>query len=218
MAHTTNPTGEDLKAFLEPVMLAVGKSLPKQVNYQDRADAARLYIEGQIGRPILATTQTRRYDPPTNVRRTLELGADLLSVSSLTVEGITMVENTDFVLEPYNAAADGKPFRWIVFTTRCWPYRLMPTQFRSVVITGTWGLSTAIQAQLWQACLCQGAINCYPELALAISKGLQMLKEGDVEQMYARGKGNGPLVEEMAGWQLQVDQAINNALLVEVGL
>ncbi len=216
--HTANPDAEDLRAFLGPVMIVLGRNLPATIDYQTRIDAARNYIEGQIGRTLLPSTQTRKYDPPTNVRATLDLQADFLSISSLTVQGKAFVADTDYILEPYNADVDGKPFRWIVFLQPTWPFPILLAQRRSVVITGVVGMAATMQAQAWDAILCQGAINCYPELALSISRGRQMQKEGDVEEMYARGQNTGPLLEEREAWALRVSQAITNLQVVEVGL
>lgn len=213
------PQGADLQAFLTPVADACRITLPTSIDYQQRVDSARQMFESQIGRVLLATTQTRRFDPPTNVRSTVDLQTDLVSVTSLTAQGVVKTEGTDFLPGPDNATQDGKPFRWIEFLGGIyWPAPLPPQMRRSVVITGPFGYSLTVPTLGYDAILAQAAVNCYPDLALAISRGLQMKRQGDTEEMYARGKGNGPLFEEMSSWQLRVAQGVNNLMVTEAGL
>ena len=213
------PQGPDLQGFLEPVAAACRITLPTSIDYQQRIDQARQTFEQQIGRVLLATSQTRRFDPPTNVRGIVDLRTDLVSVTSLTVQGAAKVEGTDYLLEPYNSAQDGKPYRWIEFLSGIyWRFPLYVELRRSVVIVGMFGYALGVPTLGYDAILAQGAIDCYPDLALAISRGLQMKRQGDTEEMYARGKGNGPLFEEMISWQARVAQSINNLTPAEVGL
>ena len=215
------PDGTALQDFLQPVADALRVTLPAGIKYQSRIDSAKQKFEGVIGRRILATTQTRSFDPPISPRLLLDLRTDLLSVSSLTIQGVAQVAATDYWLEPFDAPQDGKPYRRVEFAVARWGWAGPPITAalrRCIVITGSWGYSATVPDQVYDAILAQGAIDCYPELALAVSRGLQMKREGDVEAMYARGKGNGPLFEEMSAWQLRVADAINNYLCVEVGL
>ncbi len=215
------PDGTALQDFLQPVADALRITLPAGINYQSRIDSARQKFEGQIGRRILATTQTRSFDPPISPRLLLDLRTDLLSVSTLTVQGVAQVADTDYWLEPFDATQDGKPYRRVEFAVARWGYAGSPITAalrKCIVIAGLWGFSATVPDQGYDAILAQGAIDCYPELALAVSHGLQMKREGDVEAMYARGKGNGPLVEEMTAWQGRVADGVNNLLCVEVGL
>lgn len=66
----------------------------------------------------------------------------------------TLTVNTDYVLYPYNAAADGKPWTAIVGGSN--PAYELPLRLPSVEITARWGWS-AVPAVVEQACLFQAA-------------------------------------------------------------
>lgn len=214
MGQADYPTGTNLQAWL----LATGLFANIDVDPFARIDcdqhmrSAITWFEGQVGRKMLASTGTRRFDVPTGPRNILALDADLVSCTSLTVAGVAKTEGVDFWLLPDNANQDGKPFDAIEFALS---FAFSNLQRKSILITGTWGFGLTIPDDAWEGMVAQGAFLAYPQIAINISKGTQMRREGDVEEQYGRGQKTGPLVEEAAAWQMQAGAAVGNYLRVE---
>ena len=85
---------------------------------------------------------------------------DVRSISSLVVDGVTLVENTDYYTYPLNAVAEGKPIIAIELVQpetslgnanprsgSTIPYIFEALQ-RSVVITGKWGHSATVPSDI----------------------------------------------------------------------
>ena len=90
---------------------------------------------------------------------------DLQSLTSLAVAldndndelwETTIVNDTDFDLWPYNAAADGEPWTHLVLRSGTSVLAGFPVYERSVKITGIWGW-TSVPTVVKQACLIQAA-------------------------------------------------------------
>jgi hypothetical protein len=182
-----------------------------------KASAASAEWEKRSGwNPFLAAAAdtTRYYDPPgpngqsagggsgwtRGGGRRLVLDAGLVSLTSIltgyttTDAGTALTVNEDFWLMPEQAASEGAPYEWIEFVAR---------QFgppRSVVVTGKCGFCLELPADVFEAVLQWGLWLCYPELALAVSKGLYSARTLNSELRYAGG-GMGALSNESAAWQ-----------------
>lgn len=123
--------------------------------------------------PFLAGTQTRYFDPPGPLRSpgmlgggfVLRLSNGLVSVSSLTIAGVSKTADTDFFLKPYNAPNDFKPYERIKFA--CAVYG----QPKSIVITGAWGYGAAIPDDAWLGVLDLACAMCRPEVDMALTPG-----------------------------------------------
>lgn len=117
-------------------------------------DAAQSFVEGFTGRTFLAPDPdddvTRYYNGNGRERLPIE---DLRSITSLTVDGIALTQNTDYYLYPLNAAADGEPYTRIELVQpntsfsnqnprsgHSIPYVFEELQ-RNVVVVGKWGYS-----------------------------------------------------------------------------
>lgn len=121
-------------------------------------EAASRAIDDACGRTFYQAAAATRYYTAEDGE--LLFVDDLVSVTSLTTDEIgdrtysTTWLTTDYDLEPYNAAALGKPYLWI----RQAPLgqRWFPTGRRGVKIVGTFGWP-AVPPQAKRACLIQAA-------------------------------------------------------------
>lgn len=114
--------------------------------------------------PFLAASATRYFDPPGGSPRgfaspkggsnVLRFDCGLVSLTSLSVAGVSKTQGTDFWLKPANKAASGKPYEWAEFSA---PLYGKPND---VVVVGSWGYSATVPDDAWNAVL---------ELAAAIA-------------------------------------------------
>lgn len=129
--------------------------------------AATLYIEQYCGderfgkrifeAPAPDTATVRYFDGNDDQR--LYVG-DLREITSLVVDGTTLVKDTDFFLYPLNATEHGKPYNAIELVQddtiagnrnprsgNVIPYVFQDLQ-RSVVVTGKWGYSSSVPSDV----------------------------------------------------------------------
>lgn len=90
----------------------------------DKATSRRFFAD-------VDANQVRHYTPRSAGALAID---DLIVLTSLVVDGETWVENTDFVLQPLNAPADGTPWTRICATGK--RFLIEP---RSVELTGQFG-------------------------------------------------------------------------------
>jgi hypothetical protein len=91
-------------------------------------------IERICRRSFYPTTATKKFDHPDNVQW-MSFGADLLSCTSLTVDG-TVIPSTEYYLKPSNA----KAYQWIELKKGSGYYfEWTDTDQESVSIAGIWG-------------------------------------------------------------------------------
>ncbi len=96
--------------------------------------AASRGIDGLTGRRFWTDpgTVTRHYTPRS---ANVVLIDDLVTPVTVSVNGgAALVQNTDYVFEPLNAAEDGKPYTMLTSLNSGWPSTL-----RSVAVAGQWG-------------------------------------------------------------------------------
>lgn len=130
---------------------------------------AQEYIEEYCGGGIIPkrifdaadTNSTRYYDGNGMTKLKID---DLRSITSLSVDGVALVENTDYYLYPLNATTDGKPYEWVELIqpeTRLntnsriavtSPYVFERGQ-RNIVITGKFGYSITVPKSVKLAAL-----------------------------------------------------------------
>lgn len=210
MGQTAYPALGDLMQFLLSHPSVTATSLAN-IDLAAACRAGRLDFETAVGRTMLGITQTRTFDPPYNPRAMLDLRADLASLTSLTIQGVTKVLNTDFYLGPPNADADGLPWRWIEIAA-WWPnYRVAK---RGISITGVWGFATTIPDDAWQAMLCQSALKVASQLISDQTGGLSSVQIGEIRESY----GANPLSGMIDPWKIQIASAVQQYTLVTVGL
>lgn len=218
-----NTTIYPVEADLANLITSLGVLNPKTrgsafalMNLDVKAEAAWQAWETETGfNPYLKRAGVTRYfDPPgprqsgwnnqvTNNSgggRTLTLDQGLLALTSLTA-GVTIDNPTgtlltldqDYMLQPYNALADGEPYRYIEFHYT--PYG----SARSIKAIGDWGEVSTLKALHWDAILRYGLVLCFQELALQISRGLFSVKDLNSEIRYAGRKS--ALELEMTEWR-----------------
>lgn len=124
-------------------------------------EAASRAIDDYCGRFFYQQTATVRHFAPTDAS-TLVLDVDLVSVTTLETDAgsdgtyeHTWTADTDFLLEPYNAADDGRPY-WKIVRNPTGSYSFPTSGSRPVRITGTWGWP-AVPAPVKHACIVQAA-------------------------------------------------------------
>ena len=121
--------------------------------------AASRGIDEALGRrfwPDADATQVRYYTPLRKERVYID---DLVTLTTLKTDADgdgtfenTWTANTDFVLGPLNAAADGKPYTWIDVHPRRTGSLWLPVQYpRSVQVTGKFGWA-AVPPQIVTLC------------------------------------------------------------------
>lgn len=120
-------------------------------------------IEETTGRKFVAPTpdndETRYYDGNGLKRLNID---DLRSITSLVVDGVSLVKDVDYYLYPLNAVADGKPYEAIELVQsisgsnrnpRAGTTYIFEEDQRNVVITGKFGYSASLPSAIKLASL-----------------------------------------------------------------
>jgi len=181
MAKTAYPTEIEFHAYLSDAGFSA--AFLALLDLETALAAGQSTFEEMTGRRMLATTQTREFDPPSNSWRDLDLKTDLLSVTGLTVGATALISGTDYRLLPYNAADDGRPYNMVRFN-RWWTPPPTWAERGSVVITGSWGFGTTIPEAAWQGILTLAGLSLFPAIAQSRTRGIQMWREADVTEQY----------------------------------
>lgn len=147
-------------------------------------------------------TAQRNYDPPANAAAPdagggyLDLAQDLAALTSVVyfpqgaVSGETWVENIDFWVRPYNAAADGKPFLGLELKRR-FMSPLLPAMHKSIQVTGRWGYGTSIPEDAWLAMIFRALVLMKASVQWKLSGGLVRTADTGVERLYSDDPGKG---------------------------
>jgi len=177
-------------AELETSLLAAGLSqeLIDLLDLTTAALAGRQTFEGLTGRRMLATTQTREYDPcRVSPRGVLDLRADLVTATSVTYGTQAFTVGTDVRMAPLNAADDGRPYGWLEFGA--WRfYRFsygypLPTL---ITVVGSWGYGATIPENAWMAMLYEAALSLFPQITMFIAGGMVGWSEADMSEQYGQ--------------------------------
>lgn len=198
------PTGEDFANYLIGTGLLLTNETEEWSRYIDlekHVNAAYLNFQHLTGRKFIAVTETRRFDPPTNANQTLDLGADIVSVTSLTVNGVAKTEGTDFLLSPQNNDKEGRPFFMVEFLTGVFTRPIPASQRRCVAINGAWGFSLDVDDLVAECIFAGASILAYPQLALAISKGVMLWADKNERVEFSHYADQGPLTSERKAWK-----------------
>lgn len=208
--YTYYPNAAELYQFLLGHGITPSQAMMSQLPRAQ--NAANDHFEDLINRKLLAptATATRYFDPPVNMEKVLFLGegrdGDLASFTSLVYDPTdataeTLTQNTDFVLEPFNALANGGPYTMVRFKRRWWgPVPMV--QRRSIQITGRWGYSTTIGADVFDALLAGGASNVWTHVMQSTTGGRLGYKEQDISEDFGRA-GVLPMQQLKDGWDAQ---------------
>lgn len=193
MAAIAYPGSGDLVARLEAHGFTVSTAL--RALLEDAAAAGRADVEracDQTFEADSAATQ-RRFDPPTCYARegaTLPLGRGLAAAPTAvayTPRGSTAtpwVAGTDYELLPFNALADGEPYReLLIINGNRWSEPLSSVLRGSIYITGRWGWP-ALPRNVFAAMVSRGLWRHWSDLTMALTGGLLSWSEGDVKKDY----------------------------------
>lgn len=201
MARENYPTGNDVAALLSDAGLTYSG-----LDANSAALAGRERVESETGRVFLAVAGTRVFDPPTGWNGVLDLGADLLSLTSISYDGTAFAAGTDYRL------VGSAPHSLIRFARR-WSAPLPFSLMDSVSIVGVWGYGTSLPEEVWQAMRAAAVLSLLPAIERGLTGGLIEWADEDTREKY----GDDPLGTLAAGWQSSVDGVLSRYRRVAVG-
>lgn len=177
---STLPTDNDVKTFLQSVGIVFLDT------YDFSGSAERGYLEWQSltnRHPFLSTgaSQTRVFNPPgfsTGIRKisgggqTLWTDPGLVSISSVVVSGNTFVSGQDYygIIHLGSGPVDCIKFVRPIFGER-----------NSISITGVWGYSSTVNAEVWNQILRLGAATIIPDILTSIGTSPDRIRTTDKE-------------------------------------
>ena len=187
----TYPTDLDLKAFLYAAGLINSATNPTgrfaSLDYESAVDAAKVAFERESGRVIRATEQTLVFDGPANRKRRLWV-PDCLAVTEVTFLDVEIAAS-EWMLGPVNNDALGLPYAWIDFF-RAWEGPTPWAQRSALAVTGTFGYSETVPADVFQAILARAAADLMVQVSSRNSGGgLNNWSEADVLEDYGLAPG-----------------------------
>jgi hypothetical protein len=194
------PNATDLRAFMETLEIDGSLEIPANFSYADAIEAAITAWETDSGWfPFKATTRTVTFDPPgykpqnsgsqSGGSRILNLRLPLLSVSSLTIDGVSKVANQDFWL----LKSPRREHSWVVRFG--YPIFAMPN---GISITGSFGYqATGVPVDVWEAILNRAVWGASDVLQLQLTGGVVKWDEGNAGEDY----GISPLSAQIRMWR-----------------
>lgn len=202
------PTVAELKTFLLSAGLITDPTIPPDsyLDYQGAIDTAVEDWERYCGwKPFLIDNAdvTRYFDPPNG--NILRFGAGLLSLTSLTVNGDALTENTDFFLKDENATVQGMPYTYLKFLYRQLGYP-SGAYSRSVVIVGKWGRVSTVPASVKDAVMVRAASGLLAQIGLRNSQGglSEVRLEGGITEKYSAAN-----ITQLGGlWDTQFEKTV----------
>lgn len=192
MSKSAWPINTDVNARIA----AAGLTAPSDTARTDVFIAAAVeWWNQQTGyNPFRGATGTRVFDPPGSISghfanpigggSVLMLDNGIVTLTSLSINGVAKTLGTDFWMKPDNAAGEGRPWEMVKFA-----YPIFGTP-QTISIVGVWGFcaAAAIPELAWQSVLDVAAgAYCVPEIAQALAPGgMTGWKEDDVEEDYTK--------------------------------
>ena len=216
MAQTAYPTATTLETFITTALgadYAEMTPLLAALDYTKAIAAAQAEFEAKTNRIFLATASAqKRFDPPIN-KPLLLLRRDLATVSAVayTPQGgttTTFTSGTDYVLEPLNAADEGRPYYGIHFAQWKWQGPINLARKGSIYVTGFWGwgtTSTGFPDDVYWAIHALGACKLWPQIAARRSGGMLSFSQQGATQDY----GVAPYGYMRKEWDDQVKDAMS---------
>lgn len=212
MARDGYPTDDDVKLLVA----GSGVTLPAGFVFAGYADAATQEFQQLTGFvPFLKDSSDveRVYGPPgRRASNVLELGAGLLSLTSLRVEvtsdqpsGRPLTQNRDFWLKPDNAAVEGRPYTWIKFLR---PVFGLPS---SIVVAGRWGFGATVPDDAWEAIRRLAASQAAKDALQGIAAAPETIKDDDVTVTQNSSEALG------AAWAEYAQRVIGRYKLIRAG-
>jgi hypothetical protein len=200
-----------------PVTTATGEAvlmLPASMELANAVSAGVGRFEREASRLMLAgAATTRTFDPPQNYGAILNLRDDLVNISSVSYQGATQVNLSDYQALPQDAPAKGQPYNRLRFSKNWWaPFTV--SQWGSIAVNGQWGYGLTIPDDAWKAMLTAAALERLPMIVSFITGGLLAWKEADVSETY----GVKPYLFLNDYWTSIYTAAVARYRRVEVGL
>lgn len=196
MGKSAWPTQSEVETVLTSAGLTVGT-----LQTADATTAAQVAFEARVRRKMLAPagTVTRKYCVPTGSLNLLDLEADLATVTSVVYRprgssGTTLVQDTDYFLEPANAGVDTLPLAGPYLAIRfadevgyAWTEPVPGELRRAIEVTGRWGYGTSIPEDAWWAVLVYAANLVAPAAEIRISGGLIRTESAGASSLWGDG-------------------------------
>lgn len=110
------------------------------------------------------STDTTRDFTRTDPYGYLELNGGILEVTSIVVGTRTYIQNEDYKLMRLNSAQGERPFDGIRFKQPVNAYSTRPIWGTEIEVTGKWGFSENIPADVWKAILRQAGVDTLSQL------------------------------------------------------
>jgi hypothetical protein len=208
MPHTTYPVAADLDSLLtaagvDTSTLDLATAIASGISAFEHTTGRLPMLAGADvnDRSAALADRSRTFDPPSGADRVLDLGADLASLTTLTINGTAQTLGTDFWLEPANALPQGRAYRFIHFSLSRWCFSSalpLPQWKNSIAITGRWGFNTAIPDDAWLAMVELAALTLYEQWRHAGSAGMASIAIGSGDLDVKFGSGVPPLI---ARWE-----------------
>ena len=119
---------------------------------EDIIEGVSRFIDGETGRTFYARTETRYFDVPPSLGRTLVLDDDLLTITTLTNGDENTIASTEYNLWPKN----DPPYRRIILkasSTEYWEMDSSGNVEDVISVAGTWGYAASAPHDIRQACM-----------------------------------------------------------------
>lgn len=139
-----------------------------------------------------ASTSARYYDGSGTDRQTIDYCTSVDAVEVEETDGTftTWTENTDYYVQPYNAAAIGEPYRWLDVVHKSGTTKSMFTHGqRRVRVAAYWGLASSTPPLIKQAAIAlsvrvyKAATQAYQDLGAAGEFGQLILAQAQHPQI-----------------------------------
>jgi hypothetical protein len=215
MPQSSYPDASALTSFLTEAGFNTSGFTLAGVNLAQAIAAGIARFESDTGRRFLSANaaEVRTFDPPDNWRSMLDLKADLILPTTVSLVTLpSLVLGTDYRFLPQQAPGNSEPYDRIQLARRWW-LPIWPTDWGALSITGTWAYGSQIPDDAWQAMLEAAALNRLPQIINAALGGMIELKESDISESY----GPKPFSVLRDDWTKQYDAAVARYRRVTVG-
>ncbi len=208
------PASPDVYNYLRALGFSTDKLESLMPRFVTAGPAAALWEQQSLWRPFLSTGQTedRYFDPPEDTRY-LDLGAGLISCTSLSTgavqdgpTGTALTPGQGYRLLPLNAPASGRPYEVVEFLSGGYGgsggtgYAFSAFggggyggygAAGSVKVSGVWGRCLALPEDVRQAILDKAAAAALTAMNLALSGGLSEITNADGSRVKFAGVVSG---------------------------
>ena len=193
MGYAAWPTATDVTAKLQAAGItaaSLGTEIATAVN------SAPAQYESRTRRRFMPYTATNYYAPPSGQNPCVSLGADLLSVTGVTLWGNALMANVQpggYILQPQNYANQGYPYFAIQLTG--WVNGNVISSNvpwnQALAVTGQWGYASLIPDDAWEGVLCRMCAIVRDTYVEAISKSetKTSVGQGDLTDEWDAAKG-----------------------------